>query len=159
MQLSTQIAKHFRDVHFGGNWTCSNLRDNLAGLSWQQATAKPGSLNSIATLVCHLNYYVSITLKVFEGESLIGNDKLSFILPPINNQQDWENLVNKTLTEAEQFAKQIELLPDNKFFEDFADAKYGNYYRNISGMIEHCHYHLGQIALIRKMMEESEKNK
>jgi hypothetical protein len=28
--------------------------------------------------------------------------------------------------------------------------KYGNYYRNIHGIIEHIHYHLGQIVLIEK---------
>ena len=38
MNLTAQIAKHIRDVHFGGNWTASNLKDQLAGLSWQQAT-------------------------------------------------------------------------------------------------------------------------
>ena len=29
--LTKQIAKQFRELYFGGNWTSSNLRDNLAG--------------------------------------------------------------------------------------------------------------------------------
>jgi hypothetical protein len=37
MNLPAQIAKHFRDVHFGGNWTSVNLRDTLNGITWQQA--------------------------------------------------------------------------------------------------------------------------
>jgi len=32
------------------------------------------------------------------------------------------------------------------------EEKYGNYYRNFHGIIEHCHYHLGQIVLIKKML-------
>ena len=33
-----QIAKHFRDVHFGDNWTAVNLKDTIANVTWQQAT-------------------------------------------------------------------------------------------------------------------------
>ena len=36
MNLPFQIAKHFREVYFGGNWTSSNLKDNLADVDWQQ---------------------------------------------------------------------------------------------------------------------------
>ena len=44
MQLSNQIAKHFREVYFGGNWTCSNLKDQLKDVTWKQATQKIYSL-------------------------------------------------------------------------------------------------------------------
>lgn len=148
--ITAQIAKHFRDVHFGGNWTASCLKDNLAGLSWEQATAKPEGLNSIAALVFHINYYVSAVLKVLEGGALDAHDKYSFDLPPVRSREDWEQLVAKTLDEAEKMAGLIEKLPEARLWEDFTDKKYGNYYRNLHGMIEHTHYHLGQIALIRK---------
>ncbi len=46
--------------------------------------------------------------------------------------------------------QQIEQLPESKLWETFSDEKYGNYYRNIHGIIEHIHYHLGQIVLIKK---------
>ena len=82
MNLTTQIAKHFRDVHFGGNWTSVNLKDSLADVSWQQATTQVYSFNTIATLVYHANYYVSAVLKVLEGEQLNAKDKYSFELPP-----------------------------------------------------------------------------
>ena len=32
--------------------------------------------------------------------------------------------------------------------------KYGNYFRNLTGIIEHLHYHLGQIVLIKKLIAE-----
>ena len=61
-------------------------------------------------------------------------------------------------TDAENFAVLIEQLPENKFAETFIDEKYGNYYRNIHGIIEHNHYHLGQISLIRKLILEGNKS-
>ena len=35
MEITKQIAKHFREVNFGGNWTWSNLKDNLADITWK----------------------------------------------------------------------------------------------------------------------------
>jgi hypothetical protein len=33
---------------------------------------------------------------------------------------------------------------------DFDDGKYGTVLRNILGLIEHTHYHLGQIVILKK---------
>jgi hypothetical protein len=157
MSVTAQIAKHFRDVHFGGNWTFSNMKDNLADISWQQATTKVYSFNTIATLVYHMNYYVSAVTKVLEGEMLNASDKFSFDHPPVNSQDDWEKMLDKTWTDAENFVRLIEQLPEAKLWEDFSEGKYGNYYRNLHGIIEHCHYHLGQIVLIKKILLQTDK--
>lgn len=157
MELPKQIARHFREVYFGGNWTGSNLTDNLKGVSWQQAITKVYTLNTIATLVFHTGYYVSAVLKVFHGEFLDAHDKFSFDLPPINSEEDWERLKKKTFDEAEELASLIEQLPEAKLYENLADEKYGNYYRNVNGIINHTHYHLGQIALIKKLIAHESK--
>jgi hypothetical protein len=153
MNLAAQIAKHFRDVHFGGNWTSVNLKDQLADLTWQQATTKVDSLNTIAALVFHMNYYVSAQLKVLQGGPLDARDKYSFDLPPIGSREDWDKLLEKTWREAEAFATLVEQLPEHKLGETFVDEKYGTYYRNLHGNIEHIHYHLGQIVQIKKLLQ------
>src|SRR5205085_8813853 len=101
--------------------------------TWQHATTKLHSFNTIAALAFHINYYVEVMLKVLEGEPLVGHDKLSFDLPPIQSQQDWEKLLNKMWSDAEKFATLVEELPESKLQENFSDGKYGNYYRNLSG--------------------------
>jgi hypothetical protein len=159
MSLSQQIAKHFKDVHFGGNWTFSNLKDQLVDVSWQQATTQIYSLNTIATLVLHINYFVGAALNVLKGEPLNAHDKYSFDHPPIHSQTDWENMLNKVWTEAEQFASLVEQLPESKLWETFSEEKYGNYYRNIHGIIEHSHYHLGQIVLLKKILLQMDSNR
>jgi hypothetical protein len=155
MNLPDQIAKHFRDVYFGGNWTAVNLKETITGVGWQQAISKIDSFNTIATLVYHINYYVSAALGVLKGGALSANDAYSFDHPPIQSPEDWDRLLNKCWEDAESFAREIELLPENKLWEIFADEKYGNYYGNIQGIIEHTHYHLGQIVLIKKMLAGS----
>ncbi|MBC8045406.1 MAG: DinB family protein [Fimbriimonadaceae bacterium] len=156
--LSKQIAKHFREVHFGGNWTSVNLKETLAGVTWQQATAKYYSMNTIATLVFHINYYISAVMKVLQGEPLNAHDKYSFDLLPILSEQDWEKLLEKTWADANTFANMIEQMPDSKLQETMADEKYGNWYLNLHGIIEHTHYHLGQIVLIKKIAALVDEN-
>jgi hypothetical protein len=79
-------------------------------------------------------------------------DKFSFDLPPIESQEQWETLLNKLWNDAEKFASLLEQMPDSKMNEVFVDEKYGTYLRNIDGMIEHAYYHLGQITLIKKLL-------
>ena len=158
MNHTAQIAKHLREVYFGGNWTASNLKDKLSDVSWQQATTPVSSLNTIATLFNHLTYYVTAVTKVLEGGPLDAKDKYSFAHPPIKSQEDWEAILDKAWLDAEKFARLIELLPDDQLDENFAEEKYGSYYRNLNGIIEHIHYHLGQIAIVKKLLLEGEEN-
>jgi hypothetical protein len=157
MSLTAQIAKQFRDVHFGGNWTFVNLQDTLKDVNWQQATTQIYSFNTIAALVYHINYYVDGISKVLEGGSLDIKDKFSFDLPPIQSQVDWQKLLEKLWANAKTFAGQIEQLPEQQLGEIFVEEKYGTWYRNLAGITEHIHYHLGQIVLIKKMLLQIEE--
>jgi hypothetical protein len=123
MNLSQQLAKHFREVFFGGNWTDVNLKQTLEGISWQQVTTKVYSLNTIAALVYHINYYVAAVLSVLQGGSLNASDKYSFDLPPIQSEKDWEVLLNKFWHDAENFAKHVEQFPEEKLWDDFSEGK------------------------------------
>ncbi len=152
MTITQQIARHFREIHFGVNWTWSNLKEHLSDVTWQQATTQVYNLNTIAALVYHIHYFVTVILKVLEGGPLEGSDKYSFNHPPIQSQEDWEKLLNQTWSDAEKFACLVEQLPEHKLWETFGHEKYGNYYRNLHGVIEHSHYHLGQIVLIKKIL-------
>jgi len=154
MHTPAQLAKHIREVYSGGNWTCSNLKDNLDGITWEQANRKVHSFNSMAALVYHIHYFVLAANDVLQGKPLVSHDKYSFDLPPIHSQEDWLQLVNRTLEDAKRFADLVEALPEHKLEEDFWDKKYGSYYRNILGIIEHTHYHLGQIAVLKKWLAE-----
>jgi hypothetical protein len=155
MNVTAQIAKQFRAVYFGGNWTAVNLKEVLADVTWQQATTQVYSFNTIATLLYHTNYYISAVSKVLQGEPLNASDKYSFDRPPVCSEEDWKNLLNKTWTDAESFAGLMEQLSEHKLEEIFVDEKYGTYYRNLHGIIEHTHYHLGQIVLIKKILMQT----
>ena len=107
----------------------SNRKDNLAGITWQQATTSVGTFNTIATLVYHMHYYVDTVLKVLQGGQLNASDTLSFSHLPIPSQYYWNKLPDKVWADAEDFDSMVELLPEDKFWENFSDNKYRNCYR------------------------------
>ncbi|UPQ74800.1 DUF1572 domain-containing protein [Chryseobacterium nepalense] len=157
MSSTSQIAKRFREVLLDGLWIANtNFKDQLSNVNMEQATAKIGSLNTIAMLTFHIDYYIAGLIHVFEGGNLEIRDQYSFDLPPVKSEEQWESLKSKLWKDAEKFAVLLEQMPDSKMNEGFVDEKYGTYLRNIDGMIEHCYYHLGQITLIKKLLQQKE---
>ena len=153
MSSTSQLAKRFREVMLDGLWIANtNFKDQLKDMSLEQATAKVGSLNTIAMLTFHIDYYIAGLINVFEGGDLEIRDQFSFDLPSIESQEKWEELLHKLWNDSEKFAVLLEQMPDSKMNEVFVDEKYGSYLRNIDGMIEHAYYHLGQISLIKKLL-------
>lgn len=157
MNTPKQMANRFREVILNGTWVANtNVKDQLSGMTWEQATAKVDGLNTIAALTFHLHYYIAGVLQVLEGGTLDIRDKYSFDLPPIGSQKDWDRLVNNLWQDAEKFAVRVEQMPEEKLNAVFVEEKYGTYRRNIDGMIEHCYYHLGQMVLIRKLLRATD---
>ena len=152
MSIAVQIARQFREAYLEGSWTAVSLRDVLADVDWRQATAQVGSLHTIAELVYHVDYFVAAVLEVLQGRPLDAHDKYSFDVAPINSQEDWDQLLAKVWADAGQFVELVERLPDNRLTEDMADPKYGSWYRNLCGIIEHTYYHLGQMVIIKKTL-------
>ncbi|WP_284461463.1 DUF1572 domain-containing protein [Chryseobacterium sp.] len=153
MSSAVQLSKRFREVLLDGLWIANtNFKDQLSGVSWEQAVTKVSSLNTIAMLTFHIHYYIAGIINVFEGGALEIKDQYSFDLPVIESQAQWEELLSRLWADAEKFAGLVERIPDDQLDEVFADEKYGTYRRNIDGMIEHSYYHLGQITLIKKLL-------
>ncbi len=156
MNTSQSIANRFREVILNGTWVANtNFKQQLSGLPVKVAARKVDGLNTIALLAQHIHYYVKGVCKVLKGGSLDISDKYSFDFPSELSQSDWDNFLTRFWSDAEEFALHVERLSDDQLQAVFVDEKYGTYGRNIECMIEHSYYHLGQISLIRKLIEAS----
>lgn len=154
MKTSIQLAHRFREVILNGKWIANtNWQDQLNEVDLKLAVAHVSDLNSIAKLTFHINYYIEGVLQVFEGGSLDIRDTYSFELPQMNTEQEWNALKDNLFSNSEKFANHVEQMSNEKLNEVFVDQKYGNYYRNIEGLIEHSYYHLGQITIIKKLLK------
>jgi uncharacterized damage-inducible protein DinB len=158
MKTTSQLlANRFREVILDGTWIANtNFKQQLEDLNYQTATTKVGSLNTIADLSQHIHYYIHGIKNVFYGGSLDIRDKYSFDFPPMNSEMQWQNFLKKFWTDAEEFASLVEKMSDEKINAPFVDEKYGSYLRNIDGMIEHSYYHLGQLVLLKKLLNKND---
>ncbi|NBL63970.1 DUF1572 domain-containing protein [Flavobacterium sp. NST-5] len=154
MKKSRAVANRFREVLLNGTWIANtNFKNQLENIHWEIAVTRILNLNTIADLVQHIHYYINGINQVFAGGNLAIKDEFSFSFPPVLSQEDWQSVLNKLWIDAEVFATYVETLKDEELEAVFVDKKYGSYLRNIEGMIEHSYYHLGQIVLIRKLIE------
>lgn len=153
MSSSIALATRFREVILNGTWIANtNFKAQLENTNWEMVTQKVGNLNTIALLAQHIHYYINGINQVFAGGTLDIKDKYSFDFSPITSQEQWEIFLQRFWKDAETFTQYVEQLTDEQLNADFTNPNYGSYYRNIDGMIEHSYYHLGQIALIKKML-------
>lgn len=153
MNRNLYLANRIREVLLSGKWIANtNFQEQIRAITWQQAIQKVSTLNTVALLTFHINYYLKGLIHVFEGGPLDIKDKFSFDLPEITSEAEWQSLVAEFVANSEAFVGFVEKMEDAQFDQVFVDEKYGTYLRNIEGVIEHSYYHLGQVSLINKLI-------
>ena len=158
MESSKQLADRFREVLLNGKWvTNTNFKEQLNQVSWEEAITDVGPVNNLAKITFHVNYYIDGINNVFEGGSLDIRDQFSFDMEPIQSESDWTALRETLYASAEKFAQHLEQLSAEKLDGPFVDPKYGTFRRNMEGIIEHSYYHLGQVTMLRKLIDHSSK--
>lgn len=156
MSDADQLANRLTEVLLSGKWVANtNLKEQLQDISLRQAQTQIGDLNTIAVLTYHLNYYLEGVLEVIEGGELTIRDQFSFDLPELPTEKSWIDLKERLYTNSESFANHVRKMSDEKLQSTFVDEKYGNYHRKINVIIEHTYYHLGQVVLIKKLLNSS----
>ncbi|OFZ08708.1 MAG: DUF1572 domain-containing protein [Bacteroidetes bacterium RIFCSPHIGHO2_02_FULL_44_7] len=155
MTRSSALAKRIQEVLLNGTWIANtNWKEQVQAVTWEEAVQSIENLNTIALLTFHVNYYLQGMLQFFDSGNLDIRDKYSFDLPEIQSDEDWKHLVQDFIHNAERFVQSVKQLHDSILDQDFVDEKYGSYLRNLEGVIEHSYYHLGQVSLIRKLIQE-----
>ncbi|TYA92338.1 DinB family protein [Seonamhaeicola marinus] len=155
MNQPQQLSERLQEVLISGKWIAgTNIKEQVESITWQEATAKVSTLNTIATLLYHMNYYTEGVLHYFKTHKLEMADKYSFDAPEITNEQDWDDLKNKYYKASEAFIAYVKDMEALELSKPFFDEKYGDYQRNINVIIEHCYYHFGQIVLIKKLLRQ-----
>lgn len=156
MSTNQDMVKRLRDLfQEDGRVAQTNFRKLLAEIPFSTAIKKAGNPNSIALLTFHVGYYVEGVLDVLNGKPLTIRDAFSFNMPDIADENDWHQMIEQFLANAEALANLVEKQADSFLESPFAGGEYGNWEQNLNVLIEHGYYHLGQMALIRKWLTEN----
>lgn len=154
MSRTQELSDRLRELFLIGKWVANtNYQTLLLEVSWQQARSVYANLNSIAQLTYHVNYYLDGLLRAFDSGVLDISDRFSFDLPAIESEMDWELLRASLLANASRFAEKVASMEDSWLEAPFINPRYGTVLRNLEGVLEHSYYHLGQIRLIKKLLD------
>lgn len=152
MTKGQQLATHLKQLITGPNQTGSHFSQHLDDITLEDATTSIYGLNTIAHLVFHCWYYIDAVSGVLDGRPLIAKDALSYDLPPLHNDLEWQALRTKLYAAINTCAHRAEHLDDDALKNPFVSEKYGTYERNLMGLLEHSNYHFGQIVIIKKII-------
>jgi hypothetical protein len=155
MQLTEAIAQHVLDVHEGNNWTEVALGPTLQDVTWQEATTlTPASPNTIASILHHLTFWNRVMARRAHGLATEVGPANGFDVPTIASEAAWHALLADNLQSAQELASAIRSFDEAKLPIPILPA-YGSAYKNLQGAVEHLHYHLGQLVMLKKLVRST----
>lgn len=158
MQLTELLAQHVLAVHQGQNWTEVDLASVLHDVSLVEATAlTAASPNTIATLLHHLTVWNRVMVRRTQGLATELAADNGFAMAPLLTEAAWAALQADNLASAHELAAAIRGFAEEKLAAPIL-ANYSSAYKNLQGSVEHIHYHLGQIVLLKSLVRHQPPN-
>ena len=153
MKITSLIAQHITDVYEGGNWTEVSVADVLKEVTLQEAVMlTEASPNTLASLLHHLTFWNRLMIKRMGGIVVFVDEKNGYDLPALQTEDDWKKLQTDSYLSAHQLAAAIAGFDESKLFEPLVPNGSSGY-KNFEGTVEHIHYHVGQMVILKKLIK------
>ena len=150
MNITALIAQHVIDVHEGNNWTEVNIVNTLKDVTVQEATTlTKASPNTIASLLHHISFWNRVMVKRTQGIAVAVNEANGYDVPPLT-EETWLALKEDNLRSAQELADAVKAFDESKLMDPII-PNYSSAYKNLQGAVEHIHYHLGQVVILKKL--------
>ncbi|HVT84752.1 MAG TPA: DinB family protein [Chitinophagaceae bacterium] len=151
MNIKSLVAQHIREV-LKGNWSDIFLTDVLHDVTLDEANFIPPSKNSIAMLANHLKFYNDIVILRLQNDNRpVNYDANGFDVPLLDTEKSWQQLKENVLSSFIKLAEEVEAMPEEKLFE-LTPSGSATFYKTLHGVVEHAHYHMGQMMIIKKLI-------
>lgn len=152
MYIPILIAEHVLAVHEGNNWTEVNITDTLKDVTLPEATTlTKASPNTLAALLHHLSYWNRVMVQRINHFKVVLPNANGFDVPLLQTEQDWQLLKADNLASAQELAAAINSFDENKLPQPILEG-YSSAYKHLQGSVEHIHYHLGQIVILKQLI-------
>lgn len=150
--VAEAIAQHVLDVHEGNNWTEVDIAHTLQDVVLAEATTlTPASPNTIASLLHHLTFWNRVMARRAQGLPTDIGPANGFDAPALRTEADWAALQADNIRSAHELAAAIRAFSEAALPEPIM-SNYSSAYKNLQGAVEHVHYHLGQLVLLKNLV-------
>lgn len=155
MQLTEAIAQHVLDVHLGGNWTEVDVVHTLQDVTLAEATTPTAaSPNTIASLLRHLTCWNRVMARRAQGVATDVGPANGFDGPALHTEAEWAALQADNIASAHELAAAIRSFDEASLPQPIL-PNYSSAYKNLQGAVEHVHYHLGQLVLLKNLVRHA----
>jgi uncharacterized damage-inducible protein DinB len=153
MREVERIADQLKRAHEGGAWHGPAVDELLAGLTAEQAAARPfEGAHSIWELVSHIEAWERAILRRLGGDpAQIYNTAEDWSLTAGGTEETWASARWK-LTETYVALREAVLKLDDAQLDEPILPNMSTRYVSLHGAIQHTLYHAGQIAVVRKAL-------
>ena len=152
------IAKLLGD-HFNGNpWIDITILGELKSLTAKQAAAKTGDLNSIWEIVNHMISWRKALISRVKGKTVKYSDNNFISEVKDKSPAAWKKTISNFRKSQEDITGFL-VRSDDSLLETISPTSGYTYYELVMAILLHDSYHLGQIVLIKKLLNEESNNK
>ena len=148
------LARHIERTVTGPLWHGPVLGDLLAGVTAEQAAARPiAGAHSIWELVLHIAAWAEIARARLDGRAIADPpDEVNF--PPVRDASaaEWDSARDRLRESYRDLAVRVRQLDESALTRRMEGLPYTTSFM-LHGVVEHGTYHGGQIALLKKAGE------
>lgn len=145
------LLDELKEIHDGNAWHGPSLREALAGVTAQQAAAKPiADAHSIWEIVSHIAGWEDIFRRRLAGEGQAAEPEAGdFPAAKDASEEAWAQTLDDLDSGHEKLLQGVSELSDEMLDTNVAGREYSVRFL-LRSTIRHHVYHAGQIALLRK---------
>jgi uncharacterized damage-inducible protein DinB len=153
-----RIASQLRSVFEREAWHGPALRELLSDITPEQANARPlAAAHSIWELVLHIEVWTRYAREAMHGRPIpafVENMPSEQNWPLIKDSTivGWKAAAEKVLRAGSDLALEIETFGDERLRATVPGRSY-DFERLLRGSVQHCVYHSGQIAILKKALQ------
>ena len=156
MNATERILKQYNDVMDGpAAWHGDPIWEILSGISPEQAASQPvPGAHSIWEIVMHMIFWEEVVIDRFSGKRAGLIEERNFPPVPEITEANWKSTLEEFRKSNRRFRELLTNFAPERLDEKSAAGK-RSYYEEAHGIIEHGVYHAGQIALLKKALQQS----
>ena len=157
--LIKNIVRQLNEIQEGSLWFDQCFKEKIGSLSDTEAMARPhAQLHSVAEHVSHMLEWRKECLIRFDGfRTELMNSPADWKSDKELREIGWTNLKNEFYKSQAELVGLLEPKDDSFLETQFLDTDY-NFHYLIEGIIHHDLYHLGQIGVTIKLLNENKSN-
>jgi len=148
-----RLEEQLRRALEGDAWHGPSLLESLAGVSAEQAAARPiAGAHSIWELVLHLGSDYSLVLRRLSGDGRQLTPAEDWPSCPPPTEENWRKAVQEVTRLNQELRQAVRGFPEERLDQPLVPEGPYTAYTQFIGVTQHSLYHAGQISLLKRAL-------